>query len=264
MNGLGQDRRMFIGLILIAGLLLFYFSSPQLLSAWRPRRLATVQPGYFHFWTFKGYTTKEHIEGPSYTIDEVNFPVETKIDEIVPACKIAVITEVTQQLIDQFQEKGYIVTVHSVYPTVRVETRWETRQFRDYEVITLYHTLYIDVDVQFETDKPLAESPVAAWVLVILGMILNKLPAIILATIVGLGIYVGIQTWANSFFVNESIIEIEYYDEEGNLVKRETKYQKGTNWQATLWMIVTTVTCGIVAIVFIAPGIVGGRRRKRR
>ena len=228
-------------------------------SSFRPLRLQIVRPGYFHFWHFKAVTEDEYVEGPSYTVDETNFPVSSNLNEIVEESKYSAIAYITKELVDRFAEKGYTVTVNSVYPTVRIEQRTEYQQFRDYTKITKYSTLIVDCDVEFETDKPLAESPLPAWVLVLCLAIIDKLPAIIVGVIVGLGIYVAVNTWVNSMFVEESILEVEYYDEEGNLTKRETTTERTPATEGFLWsMIVPVVIVIVAAFVFIK--FMGGKK----
>jgi len=211
-----------IAIFLIITLLLAYHLSPQQQSL-----LQTIRPGYFHFWHFEGVTQKEYVE-QGRTIDEVNFPITSKIGQVVDNCKYATIAYITRELIDNITAHGYRVTINKITPTVKIEQREETREYRDYTIITIYTHIRINCDVEFETDKPLAESPLPAWLFVLLLALTDKLPVIIIATLVGLGLYVGITTFMSSFKIQESTITTEYYDESGNLIKKVVEHIEGT------------------------------------
>lgn len=238
--------------ILIVFALIFLISAAMLGGI---KQLATVKyfegypPGYYHFWRFEGVTEKEYIEGPARTIDATTFPVTSNVDELIEKTKIEVIATVTMELTNQMREKGYSVTILSVYPTARLEQRREMRQYRDYSEVTIYSKLHIDCEVKFKTDKPLANSPLPVWAVLIFTLILNKLPIIIIAVCTGLAIYYGVQIWAQSFAAYENWWTEEYYDEQGNLVKRVSGGQKGTDWESILG---TMITYSIVAAIAIA------------
>ena len=249
-----------IVIFLIITLLMAYHLAPQQQSL-----LQTVRPGYFHFWHFEGVTKQEYVE-QGRSIDEVNFPITSKISKIVDECQYATIAYITKELIDNITAHGYTVTVNKITPTVKVEQRRETKQYRDYTIITIYSRIRIDCDVEFETDKPLAESPLPAWLFVLLLALTDKLPAIIIATFVGLGFYVAITTLMNSFKVSSSTVTTEYYDEEGNLIKRVTEHIEGTPfWDIGSWLLIALFGVSILLLIWfvgvpVLGGVVGGKK----
>ena len=247
-----------IVVLLMGILLLAYFTVPQ-----RQTMLQTIRPGYFHFWQFKGVTQKEYVEGPAYTIDETTFPVTSNINKTVDQCKYAVIAYITDELVRNITAHGYAVTVNKITPIVNIEQRWETRQYRDYTVVTIYSKLSIDCLVEFETDKPLVESPIPVWLLTVLLAIIDKLPAILLATLVGLGIYVGITTWMNSLVISESTVTTEYYDEQGRLTKKVTETIKGVQfWDIGTWLLIALFGVSTLLLIWFVgvPALVGKRK----
>ena len=250
-----------IVVFLILTVLLAYHLSPQQHSM-----LQTIRPGYFHFWNFKGVTQNEYVEG-GHTIDEVHFPVTSNIQEIVDECKYAAIAYITNELISNITAHGYVVTVNKIIPIVNIEQRRESRQYRDYTVITIYSKLSVDCNVEFETDKPLVESPIPAWLLVLLLAIVDNLPAIIIATIVGLGIYVGVTAWMNSLRISESTVTTEYYDEEGKLTKKVKETIKGVPlWDIGAWLLITLFGISMLLLIWFVgvPALIGkkGGRKK--
>jgi hypothetical protein len=250
-----------IVVFLVAILLMAYFMTPQQHSM-----LETIRPGYFHFWNFKGVTQQEYVEGPAYTVDEVNFPVTSNIQKIVDECKYATIAYITKELIDNITAHGYQVTVNKIDPIVHVEQRWETREYRDYTVTTIYSKITIDCNVEFETDKPLVESPIPVWLLVLLLALIDKLPVILIATLVGLGIYVGVTAWMSSFVVSQSTVTTEYYDEQGHLIKKITETIKGTPfWDIGAWLLIALFGVSVLLLIWFVgvPALIGKKGSKR-
>lgn len=228
----------------------------------RPLRMQIPRQGYFHFWHFEAVTEDEYVESFVFSKWAVG-PVVSKIDEVIEPCTFSAIALLTKELVDRFAERGYKVTVNKIYPTVRIDQRTvKTEHGANYVEFKIYSTLTVDCDAEFETDKPVTESPMPAWVIALLLLIIDKLPAIIIATIVGLGIYVAVNSWVNSMFVKKSTVTIEYFDEEGNLIQRETTEKQEPSTEGFLWSIIVPLAL-IVAGVFVLmnTGILGKKRR---
>jgi hypothetical protein len=245
-------------ILIVASLAVYYVNGQEFF--WRPQRLTiTPRPGYFHLWHFVAVTTQEYVES-GRTIDSVNFPFTSKLPAIINESTIAAIAQITMELVNNMSAHGYVCTVNTVLPRISVSQRQETRQYRDYTEITIYSTLTVDCDVEFQTDKPLAESPLPVWVVVLLFYIAGKLPAIILAVCVGLGIYYGIQLFVSSLVVRESTTTTEYYNEEGNLIKRVVETQKGPDTTFLTYLF----WFGMAAMVVLLVWFVGKPMLMRR
>jgi len=236
-----------------------------------------VKYPYVHIWTFTCYTADEAYEEYwfYYTEEEEAKAKQSEInEEFTQKAKIAIITEITNELIENLTARGYDVYIRTIDPNVVLDQKKEIRyycdpaQFMGYWNVTFRSRLYITCTVIFETDKPIAESPIPVWLIYLLAVLIEKLPWIIMAVYVGTAVYQLLTTWLPSMTTRESKIVTEYYDSDtGQLVKREEKYVKEPDWFSTtiFWIII-----GVVAAIILYPisGVITAallsKRRKKK
>jgi hypothetical protein len=123
-------------------------------------------------------------------------------DGVVSTAKYTAITAATEAFVKEFAEQGINVKVLSVSPDVSVETEETCSQYRDWTVCTFKHWLHVKAAVTFETDKPLAESPISELV----AAVLVKIAQFIIAALVAAFAIYMLSEWLESMTTKTSTI----------------------------------------------------------
>lgn len=161
---------------------------------------------YHNKWTYTLKTQRDIGES-------ILFPCGESIQGLLDRAVAQAEAQTMMQLNDKATEQG----VFLLYPDVHVEGHYNiTRSIVSTWGIENFYEIIIDVRVEFDTDKPLSESPIdPTWV----GLFYAVIKAVIAAIVIYF-IAVQIKEWLES--MTTTTHSIEYYDEAGNLIGRES------------------------------------------
>jgi hypothetical protein len=156
---------------------------------------------FYYDWYFEGETKEPLLRVTLYTPDE--------IEDIVRIAESTIVTEITKHVEEELGKKGYKARVIGAWPEVHM---W----YEEYPVGEMTYWNYhmkVKGKVRFETDRPLSESPIPAWLIPLLDTILKW---VVVGLSVALAIYL-LYEWIKNMTLQTTTIE-EYKD--GKLVSR--------------------------------------------
>ena len=158
----------------------------------------------YYDWYFEGETKKEYVRSSPFSEDELN--------DIIMRARSAVVSEITKRLEEELGSKGYRVTVIGAWPEIEIVS--DKILIPGMTPVYFYtYRMKVRGKVRFETDRPLSESPLPAW----LGPLLDTvLKWVVIAIGVSLAIYF-LEKWIESMTLQTTVVE-EYSD--GQLVSR--------------------------------------------
>jgi hypothetical protein len=157
---------------------------------------------YYYDWYFEGETKDPLLRAVLYTPDE--------IEDIVRLAESTIVAEITKRVEEELENKGYKAKVIGAWPEVEM---W----YEEYpvgEIIYWNYHMKVKGKVRFETDKPLSESPIPAWLIPLLDMILKW---VVIGLSAALAIYF-LYEWIKSMTLQTTTVE--EYSPEGKLVSR--------------------------------------------
>jgi len=167
-------------------------------------------PEYEYVWEFTGKTTKSsdtHAYSLGSPIDPFPF------DKVVETARIAILSETSQKMSEEFLKHGITATITLIEPEVNIITElYDVRQIKDHEHNYWHHWLEMKAKVYFTTDKPLEGSPFDPFTWAAIFTITKYLVGIIAAALVIYGIA---MKFIESFLVNKHTIT--YIDPETGL-----------------------------------------------
>lgn len=195
-----------------------------------------------HEWEWEGKTTQNAV---TVVRSATGFPVDDfPSEQVIGACKIAILSEITNAFQTEMTALGFTTTVTKIEPSVWIETTQTSRQYRDYTETHFYHYLHMKAIVSFDSDKALFESPLST---VIIAALVKVVVPIVKAIIVGLVLYYAWIYFVDSFLVETTIVR--KYDENGNLI--DETITKKPSMTGQIGVVVIAVVLGIVVILAV-------------
>jgi hypothetical protein len=160
---------------------------------------------YKGHWEFRGATN---------TWTERSLDQAKPHGEMEEKAKEAVESVVISNFVSKLREQGFDDIVVTEYTTDCKVVNVASRQFRDWTIDT--YEIQVSIDLWFTTEHEIMGSPISP---IILGILVLIIKYIIIAITIGLTVYFVVT----SLWTRKSTVTVEYYDSEGNLVKKETK-----------------------------------------
>jgi hypothetical protein len=158
---------------------------------------------FYYDWYFEGETKEPLLRVTLYTPDE--------IEDIKRKAEVAIVTEITKRVEEELEKKGYKARVVGAWPEVDI---WYKEEYIMPEAIYWGYYMRVKGRVRFETDRPLSESPIPAWLVPLLDVILKW---VVIGLAAALAIYF-LYEWIKSMTLQTTAVE--EYSPEGNLIKR--------------------------------------------
>lgn len=184
---------------------------------------------YEGYWKFRGATntwTEKSLDQP-----KSHGEMEGKAKEAVES---VILANFVQKMIDG----GIDDIVIKNYTTECKVVTVAARQYRDWTIFT--YEIQVSIDLWFTTSHEIASSPISP---AIIAAIILVIKYIIIAMTVGLVVYFVLT----ALVTRTSEVTVEYYDSEGNLVKKETQ----TTTEGALSGLGGGILIAVIAIFFV-------------
>ena len=186
---------------------------------------------YDNIWEWEGKTSRS-VSTTGRSI--AGYPTDPfPFDEVVQTAKIAILAELTGKMEAELAAIGITATVTRIEPEVWITTSRECSQFRDWTTCTWYHWLHMKAKVYFDTEEPLAQSPVGPLTLAALVRVLEYLILVVAAGLVILGIA---KIFIESFLVETTTISTHSPD-----CTTTTETIKKPSWEGAIALAVGAV-----------------------
>lgn len=136
--------------------------------------------------------------------------LKQKIEEAIPK---AIYREF---YVGKSMKHGYVFR-HVGISDVKVDFSYRrvSRQFRDYTMVRKYMKAHISATIDFDSDKPIAESPIAPVVIILLKIVCATIAGIIL----GYFVIQRLFDWLESMTTTKYSSHTVKYDEEGIIIE---------------------------------------------
>jgi hypothetical protein len=199
-------------------------------------------------WSYHGETAKEL---PSSAL----VPLGMSINDVVSKTKQTAYEQTIVGLTDQALQQGITVTIKSVTTNAGYTERsyWERAGVR----VTVYK-IWVSIEAEFESDKPLMGSPVALALMIILKWIMEAIVIVLVA-------YFAIQMIGDVFksmTTKTSTVTKTTYDESGNPVSTTT--ETTTEPSPTGWIGVIVALGLVLGVLVVLPKLLEKEKGKRR
>ena len=219
-----------------------------------PQTLWREVPRYHHRIKWEAETTKEYasneykvltgLEKPSWGVNLGE--LKEKIAEAIPEA-------VNKELQNRAMKEGYYFTDVAV-TIIKIDFSFRTtsRQFRDYTMKRQYLKAHILAHIHFDSVKPIAESPIAPAILLILKWVIT-------AIVIGVVAYFAIEAlrrWLTSMTTTKYERHTIKYDEEGNII--EETWEEGE--EPSLLGIAGVGSILIILVVIVLFFFLGSRK----
>lgn len=158
---------------------------------------------YHEIWDWDAETRKEIASSECRTLAATCEPrFDFDVEELLDRTRVAIIIKSQEGLEEKARQQGFIFSIVKITPRVKFVKRYTRRQYRDWTIRRAYGKLKMGATVEFISNKPIAGSPIAPAVLLVIKWIIEAIILIIVAWF----IIEAIKSWLKSMTTTKSTV----------------------------------------------------------